>query len=166
MRGRSRGVGNREPNGRLQRDGGRGAPSRVEALRAARADPRYGTPAGLACLEGRITDQQFEVYKRVAAIVASYRRAMGIRELASPGIEPGRGGATADPDSERGEREALEHGRAIARHDRMVERLSFRGPAVKAATLKFCADAHCDWAEIEWARVGLDQLAADWRRRS
>lgn len=162
-RGRKRAAGDREANGRLQRDSGGGAPSRVQALRAASANPCYGSRPGLAYLEGRITQEQYDQAKSVAMICADYRRAIGIRDLASPGMEQGRGGAAADPDSDRGAREAKAHARAVARYDRMMERLDLRGPAVKAATLKFCADEHCEWAEIEWAKVGLSQLAADSR---
>lgn len=162
-RGRRKVAGDRTGSGQLSRAAGAAVPSRAQAIRAASANPYFGSQAGRAFLEHRITETQLDQAKRVAAIVSAYRLAMQMRGVASPSMEQGRGGSAADPDSERGAQEARAHERAIARYDRMVERLDIRGAAVRDATLRFCIDEYCDWRALEWAKVGLDQLALDER---
>jgi hypothetical protein len=161
--GRGRKQGARTPTGQLSRAGQAAGATMAEALRAARIEPRFGSQAGIARMQGRLTEAQYEAARRVSATVADYRAALLISGVASPGMEVGRGAAPADPESDKGAHEARRHTAAVARYDRMRDRLALRGPAVAEATIKFATDEYCDWRATEWAKVGLDQLALDWR---
>ena len=152
----------REPSGKVSRSQPAGV-SKADLLRLVRAEPKYGTQAGMANLAKEITDDQYEQARHVARIIRDYQAALLIKGVGSPSAEQGRAGAPIDPQTAAGTAEAERQTRAIERYDRLRDRLLWRGKAICDATLKFSTDQHCEWREKEWAKVGLSQLVEDAR---
>lgn len=161
-RGRNRAAygTRREPNGQAQR-----IPpvSLAQAARHAAANPLYGTPAGMACAQGEITREEYDQCVRIVELESAYRAALQCKAVASPSFDGGSGGKPVDPDSEAGAREAERHAKAIQRYDALCAGLRFRGAAIERATIRFALGGYCDAQERSWAKVGLRQLAEDWR---
>ena len=79
-KGRKRRIGSREKNGRTQRERGidpqtvaAGHPHRKSVAEAVRHDPRAESVMGRMCLNGWISDEQYNAGKRYRDIVMRYR---------------------------------------------------------------------------------------------
>lgn len=164
--GRKRKIGvAREPNGREQRE------PQAEAAEAKRVlsqllrqsrDAQFGTAYGQMFVLREIDEHEFAQAKRVAGMLAAYRRALaGPKGLAGLPVERGAGGAPVDPETPEGIEEAERHKSAVHRYDAVCDRLRWRGQAVMQATVKLCGDEYLTWQEREWAKIGLGQLVLE-----
>lgn len=159
--GRKKSDRERTPSGQLSRAQASLPQTRANVLRVAAFDQRFASPAGHAFISGELSASQYERAQEVAGIMAAYHKAIGVKGIASPSVEQGRGAAPVDPDTDAGRAEAERDAKAVRAFERLRDRLLWRGKAIFDATIKFCEGQHCDWQEREWAKVGLSQLAMD-----
>lgn len=161
---RKRKVGQREPNGRIQREPGASPVSAVRRhlaiIKTNQLDPKYGTPLGMLTIDGRLTEAHFVAGKRVAE-----RRERADRALGLPPRTPGavnydavRGKLLlADADPEKSNRDQ-------AAYYEIVDLLGGASPEMRAIECVVIYDqppaGHKEFLAL---RDGLDTLVRHWK---
>jgi len=171
-KGRLRALGQREPNGRLDRSVKDGAcsPAEVKRLRDAAiremASPEWGSEAGRLFLAGHIDAPMFEAAKRWSALVADWRSATGLKPP-SPGSSSMFGstkGHPPDPDSPAGKERTKKDIRLVEVMAEAHGVLLASGAVAEKIVRKACEE-DCAVSTLYEKRAfcrGLELLAQHW----
>lgn len=166
---RKRATAIREPNGRPSRAGLQREfpPAQVKRLRdaalAGLRDPEWGTELGRLYLVGSITAAMYAAGKWWREMAARYMDAIGAFPVRSAGLEVGRGGTPADPDTPEGQRQARRDANAAESFRRTHHVLMTAGPLAEAVVRRVCDydEGPCGMAELISLRNGLSALATE-----
>ncbi len=170
-KGRKRRIGAREKNGRVQRERGidpktiaADMPHRSEVPEAVRHDPKAESVMGRMCLNGWITEDQYNAGKRFRDIVMRYRATIGcpsdMASMAGVIVGPWGGGALHS-------REELEYRKDI--YMAMYEHLENIAGHHGARAVTDCAVHERSGFTPANVKRGLDALISffaltDWRK--
>jgi hypothetical protein len=155
----------REPNGRPQREQ-ETPPALVRRLRDAALrglrEPEWASELGRLYLERSITAEMYAAGRRWAQEAATYRGAIGVREVRSAALERGSMGSDADPDSDEGRARVRRDENAMERFFAAHAALVAAGMMAEAAVRSCCEEgfALAGMAEYRALRLGLSTLAA------
>ena len=163
----------RNPCGRISRSDHQEllAPTQVRRLLDAAAaglrDALWSTMLGRIHLAGKITAAQFAAGKRWAELVSDYSTACQSPRAPQTVLFDAKGGTPADPDSEKGAREAPRHERAVARYLEGRHALRLAGPHAECVVTSVCISDHAPavFDELNALRAGLQSLSAQWSAR-
>jgi hypothetical protein len=152
----------REPNGREQRHRLL-SPTEARRLREAAwrglRDAQWGTELGRLLLENLLTEQQFLAGQQWRQDVAAYHWAIDVFPVRSAKLELGKGGKTADPDSEAGRKLAKRESEAIETFFAAHTILSLTGAEKIVRALVERDEPICGILGLRTARKGLSVLA-------
>lgn len=169
--GRKRESGEREPNGRLSREGRAAsealAPGYLKIMRdnlhRELQNPLFGSQLGLLNLGGEISIAELEAGKRWGKLASRYQSALGVK-----GIKPNsfdRVGASCDfdPDSDEGRILAASEKRICDDFEAALEALVNAGRAALFAVRLVCEENQpLSWEQKNHAKCGLKSLCEHW----
>lgn len=168
-------LAQREPSGRVKRQPREielPAPAETRRMRDMAAagvrGPEWGTMLGRLYLVGHITESQYAAGRRWSGLVADYSAACCSPPAPRTAALDPTGGASADPDTATGAREARRHARMVEAYLSGAEMLKRAGAVPHRVVGLVCEKdlAPAGFFEVEALRIGLQTLAAFWSARS
>ena len=139
----------------------------VDAARLGLRDAVWASPLGLLHVSGKITATQFAAGRHWAALVEDYGKAcQGPKPPRSAKLEQG-SGASPDPDSAKGLREAKRHAKTVESYLAAQKILRLMGSPSERAVADVCEHSLYPVGTLQLAalRSGLSALAALWGRK-
>ena len=130
-------------------------------------DSTWSSTLGRLHLTGKINASQFAAGKRWAELVSNYAEAsQGPRQPRTKPLDA-IGGASADPDSEKGAKEARRHERATANYREGRHALRLAGSEAERVVESVCVQdqALAGFDELGVLRTGLQSLSTWWSAR-